>query len=124
MNWKAFTALALFLLSPLISNAAPITYKEIAMLVRNREREQFIFSEAQNRKLLEPLSKQEENILSGLGASAGLLNALRASAILAPPDMVAAYKARMQPATPAPQSPPTEEAPRAILLATPAPSPP
>ena len=42
------------------------------MLVRNKEREQFVFSEVETRKLLQPLSKQEEAALAALGASAGV----------------------------------------------------
>jgi len=50
MNWKALIAATLFFGSAFISTAAPITFKEISMLLRNGEREQFIFSEAEKRK--------------------------------------------------------------------------
>jgi hypothetical protein len=123
MNWKKVIAGFLVFASALVSRATPITYKEISMLLRNGEREQFIFSEAEKRKLLQPLSKQEEAVLSGLGATAALLNALRSPALLAPPDMVAAYKARMLPPAPGPQPATPEEAPRAVLVAPPRPVP-
>src|ERR1700733_2060141 len=96
MNWKASIICALFLASALISRAAPVSFKEIAMLVRNGEHEQFIFGEAEKRKLLQPLSRQEEATLTSLGATPALLNALRSPALLAPPDMVAAYQARLR----------------------------
>jgi hypothetical protein len=124
MNWKASTIGAIVLASAFASQGAPVTFKEISMLLRNGEQQQFIFSEAENRKLLQPLSRQEEAALTALGATPALLNALRSTALLAPPEAVAAYQARMQKLQESSQPPAQEEAPRATAVAPPRPAPP
>ena len=123
MKWSVVIVCALVFASGTFSDAAPVTFKEISMLVRNGEREQFVFGEVEKRKLLQPLSKQEEAALAGMGASAALLNALRSQTLLAPPEMVAAYKARLHTPAPAAQPPLVEDAARAMLVAPPQPSP-
>jgi len=96
------------------------------MLLRNGEKQQFIFTEVETRKLLQPLSRQEESALTALGATPALLNALRSPILLAPPEAVAAYNARLQklrePSEPAPQPPAQPETPRPTALATPQPA--
>ena len=127
MNRKASLIAALVFALPLISRAAPVTFQEISMLLRNQERQPFIFNEVEKRKLLQPLSKQEEAVLKGLGATPALLIALRSPTLLAPPDVVSAYKARMEKPreTPeaAPQPPAPDDAPRAIAVTPPSPAP-
>ena len=121
MNWKAFLIAAIIFASALTSRAVPVTFKEISMLLRNGEHQQFIFSEAERRKLLQPLSRQEEAALTAVGATPALLNALRSPTLLAPPEAVAAYKARIQKLQESSQPAPEEEAPRAIAVAPPPP---
>jgi hypothetical protein len=129
MNWKASLIAALVFASPLALRAAPVTFQEISMLLRNKERQPFIFSEVEKRKLLQPLSKQEEAVLKGLGATPALLIALRSPTVLAPPEAVAAYKARAEKsretpeAAPQPQPPAQQEAPRAVEVIPPSPAP-
>lgn len=127
MNWKASLIAALVTASALTSRAAPVTFQEIAMLLRNRERQPFIFGEVERRKLLQPLSKQQEALLQSLGATPALLIALHSPRLLAPPDVAAAYKARLEKPREAPvatpKPPAREEAPRAIAVAPPSPPP-
>ena len=66
------------------------------MLIRNGEPQQVILDDAVRRKLLQPLSLQEEAGLASLGATPALLTALRAPAMMSPPQAVADYEARRQ----------------------------
>lgn len=74
----------------------PMTYKEIAMLLRNREQEPFILKDTARRKLLQPLSAQEEQALTSLGASPALLNALRTPELVMTPQSAAAYNEELR----------------------------
>ena len=74
----------------------PVTYKEIAMLLRNGEQQNFIMEDTQRRKLLQPLSPQEEKDLVSLGATPGLMNFLRTPSLLATPQAVTDYNARIK----------------------------
>jgi thiol-disulfide isomerase/thioredoxin len=97
MNWKAFVICALLLASlPAAQAAGPISYKEIAMLLRNGEDPQFIIKDTVRRKLLQPLSAEEEQILVSLHATPGLLATLHDPATLASPEAAAAYVAQVQ----------------------------
>jgi hypothetical protein len=122
MTWKASFIGVIVLGLAFTSQAAPVTFKEISMLLRNGEKQQFIFSEAEKRKLLQPLSPQEEAVLKSMGATPALLDALRSPILLAPPDAVAAYNARMQKMKDAARATPQPEAPRAIAVPAPLPS--
>jgi|GEM_PF-2052508 len=97
MHWKALPACAVIFGSVLTAAAAiPMTYKEIAMLLRNGEQPQFILDDTAKRRLLQPLSPQEEKDLAALGATPSLLNALRSPAMLASPQAAEAYQASLQ----------------------------
>ena len=74
----------------------PITAKEITMLLRNGETQQFIIQDTTRRKLLHPLSAQEEKELAVLGATPALMNALRVPENLAAPEDAARYTARRE----------------------------
>jgi len=74
----------------------PMTYREIAMLVRNGQPQQVILDETNRRKLLQPLSSQEESSLASLGASPAFLQALRAPALVSSKQTAADYQARVQ----------------------------
>ena len=97
MNWEALIICALLFVGCVIPAQAldPITYKEIAMLLRNGEQQQFIITDTARRKLLEPLSLQEEKDLISLGATPSLMSALRSPAMIATPEAAAEYKARV-----------------------------
>jgi len=121
MHWKTPIISTILLASALASRGAPVTFKEISMLLRNGEQQPFIFSEVEKRKLLQPLSKQEEAALKALGATPALLTALHSPTLLAPPEAVAAYNARLQKLQEISRTPAAEEAPRATAVAPPNP---
>lgn len=73
-----------------------MTYKEIAMLLRNGEQQQYILDDTAKRKLLQPLSPQEEKDLAALGASPSFLNTLRLPEMSVSPQAAEAYQARLQ----------------------------
>jgi len=97
MNWKALIA-SVVLLAPVLTAHAigPMTFREIAMLVRNGEEPQFILQDTARRKLLQRLTAAEEAELLSSGATPTLVNALRSPTVIATPEAVAAYNAQMQ----------------------------
>ena len=60
------------------ASGSPVTFQEISMLLRNRESEAFIQQDSTRRRLAQPLTPQQEAALTALGATPGLLQALRA----------------------------------------------
>jgi thiol-disulfide isomerase/thioredoxin len=97
MNWKAtaFSFLLLTFLSPLEA-ADPISFREIAMLLRNGENPQFIINDTARRKLLQPLSPQDLDTLVSLHAAPALIALLRDPATVASSEAAAAYTARLE----------------------------
>ena len=61
--------------------AEPIDFSEVSLLVRARESEASIRKEITQRKLVRPLTPQQENTLRAQGASDALIQALRASTV-------------------------------------------
>jgi hypothetical protein len=61
--------------------AQPIDFSEVSLLVRARESEASIRNEVTQRKLVRPLTPQQENTLRAQGASDALIQALRASTV-------------------------------------------
>lgn len=97
MNWKTLLLCALFLGSvPCVRASDPMTYREIAMLLRNGEDQQFIISDTTERKLLQALSPAEAADLVSLGAKPALMNILNSPSVIAQPQAVAAYDADLQ----------------------------
>ena len=97
MRWKDFLVFSiLFGLAFTARAIDPITCKEIAMLLRNGEQQQFIIDDTARRKLLEPLSPQAEKDLAALGATPALLNALRMPSMIATPQAASDYRARVE----------------------------
>ncbi len=76
--------------------ADPISFKEIAMLLRNGEDQQFIVNDTARRKLLQPLTAAEMETLQSLHASPSLMNLLRDPATVASAQTAAAYAARLE----------------------------
>ncbi len=68
-----------------------ITFKELSLMVRMSAPQQ-VMEEAAFRKLLRPLSAKEEASLMSSGAAPALIVALRSPALLATPEMVAAFE--------------------------------
>jgi len=96
MNSKALIICALLFASlPTVQAVDPISFREIAMLLRNGEDQQFIINDTVRRKLLRPPSPEEEQTLLALHATPALMTLLRDPAALASQDAAAAYAARM-----------------------------
>lgn len=74
--------------------ARPIDFKEVSLLVRSGEGESSIKDEVAQRKLMRPLTTQQESTLKGQGASDSLLQALRGPNLLASKEEMAACEAR------------------------------
>ena len=74
--------------------AEPIDFSEVSLLVRARESEASIRQEVTQRKLVRPLTPQQENTLRAQGASDSLIQALRASTVHLAQADAAAFEAR------------------------------
>jgi hypothetical protein len=85
--------LALFPLTGQLS-ARPLDFNEVSLLVRCRESESSIKDEVSQRKLMRPLTPQQESTLKAQGASDSLVQALRNSNLLASKEEAAAVDAR------------------------------
>jgi hypothetical protein len=86
----------LFAALPTLRAVEPMSCKEIAMLLRNGEDPQFIINETVRRKLLQPLSPEEERTLLSLHATPALMNLLHDPANVASPQAAAAYAAQVE----------------------------
>jgi hypothetical protein len=76
------------------ANARPIDYNEVSLLVRAHESESSIKNEVAARKLMHPLTAQQESTLKSQGASDSLIQSLRNSSWVAPKEEVAAIENR------------------------------
>jgi hypothetical protein len=72
--------------------ARPIDFRELSLLVRAHESDQFIISTASDRKLARPLSPQQEATLRSQGASDSLVRSLRGNNLVAPQADTAGYE--------------------------------
>jgi len=81
---------------PAVCSAAPMSCKEIAMLLRNGEDPQFLIAETMRRKLLKPLSPEEESSLLALHATPALMSLLRDPANVLTAQAAAAYAAQAE----------------------------
>jgi hypothetical protein len=85
----------LWLMISLNSAAArPIDYNEVSLLVRAHQSEASIKDEVAARKLMHPLTAQQESTLKSQGASDSLIQSLRNSNWVAPKEEVAAIETR------------------------------
>jgi len=66
------------------------------MLLRNGEDQQYIIKDTERRKLLRPLSQEEEKTLLSLNATPALMTILHDPATLASAETAAAYAGRLQ----------------------------
>ena len=98
MNRPAFYSLSIALsaLLTLVGQAAarPVDYNEVSLLVRCRESESSIRSEVTRRKLMRPLTPQQESTLKAQGASDSLVQSLRDSNLVASKEEAEAVDAR------------------------------
>jgi thiol-disulfide isomerase/thioredoxin len=99
MTRKILLLCALFLgvwLVASVQAAVPTTYREIAMLLRNGEDQQFIMKDTAQRKLLQPISQEQLQDLAALHASPALLALLRDPNTLLSSQAAAAYTAQVE----------------------------
>jgi hypothetical protein len=74
--------------------ARPLDFNEVSLLVRVRESETSIKDEVSRRKLMRPLTSQQETTLKAQGASDSLVQSLRSSSFVASKEEVAALESR------------------------------
>jgi hypothetical protein len=97
---KRPTVYSLFIIPLLLSisinsaSARPIDFNEISLLVRARESEASIKNEVAARRLMHPLTAQQEATLKAQGASDSLVQSLRNSNLVAAKEEVAALESR------------------------------
>ena len=112
MKPRAWTLLTVssFALTLLATSAfaEPIDFSEVSLLVRARESESSITQEVSRRKLVRPLTPEQENTLRKQGAGDSLIQALRASTVHLSQADAAAFDARRDQA----RNPSRENAPR------------
>ena len=98
--------------------AEPIDFSEVSLLVRARESESSITQEVSRRKLVRPLTPEQENTLRKQGAPDSLIQALRASTVHLSQADAAAFDARRDQA----RNPSRENAPRSASFGNAGPS--
>ena len=93
--WNLLTISSLaFAMLATSSLAEPIDFSEVSLLVRARESEASITQEVSRRKLVRPLTPQQENTLRSQGATDSLIQALRASTVHLAQADASAFEAR------------------------------
>src|SRR5213080_1863806 len=75
-------------------SARPLDFNEVSLLIRVRESEASIKDEVASRKLMRPLTPQQESTLKSQGASDSLIQSLRNTSWVASKDEVAAIETR------------------------------
>jgi hypothetical protein len=75
-----------------LSYGRPIDFSEVSLLVRAHESEASIREEVGSRKLMHPLTAQQESTLKSQGASDSLIQALRNPNVVAPKEEVASIE--------------------------------
>jgi hypothetical protein len=78
------------------AQAEPIDFSEVSLLVRAHEPESSIVQEVSQRKLVRPLSAQQESTLRSQGARESLIQALRRPAVVLAQADATAFEARRE----------------------------
>lgn len=94
-NLLSISSLACCLLAPQ-AIAEPIDFGEVSLLVRARESEPSITREVSSRKLVRPLTPQQESTLRSQGAADSLIQALRVPAVVLSGTDASAFEARQE----------------------------
>jgi hypothetical protein len=91
-NPARYSLLIIFagLIAAPIAGARPVDFKELSLLVRAHESDASIKDEVSRRKLMQPLTKDQENTLRSQGASDSLVSSLRSSSLVASKEEAAA----------------------------------
>jgi peroxiredoxin len=88
-------AAAVLLGSALSTHAAdPMTFQELSLRLRGGDSPQVLLQETAQRKLLQPLTPDQEKALKGAGASEEWIAALESPALAVSPETAAAFQAR------------------------------
>lgn len=86
-----------------IAGARPIDFKELSLFVRAHESDASIKDEVSRRKLMQPLTRDQESTLKAQGASDSLVSSLRSSSLVASKEeAAAAARSTSSSAAPAP----------------------
>ena len=93
-SYKVCGALLSLLFSVTFATARPIDFNEVSLLVRAHENEASIKEQVGARKLMHPLTPQQESTLKAQGASDSLIQSLRNTSWVAPKDEVALVESR------------------------------
>jgi len=93
-SYSLFVAALLLLLWVNPALARPIDFNEVSLFVRAHESEASIKDEVASRKLMHPLTPQQESTLKAQGASDSLIQSLRNSSWIASKDDVVAIESR------------------------------
>jgi hypothetical protein len=102
-SYNLSTVALLMILTLTPAMARPIDFNELSLLVRARQSEASIKNDVAARKLMHPLTPQQESTLKSQGASDSLIQSLRNSNWIAPKDEVAALETREHQARTQPQ---------------------
>lgn len=91
--YSLLLAIIVLLVGVLTGFARPMDFNEVSLLVRAHESERSIKNEVSQRKLMYPLTSQQENTLKSQGASDSLVRSLRDSNLVASKEEAAAAEA-------------------------------
>lgn len=91
---KRWIILPLLLLLPFAAVAAPMTFKELDFLVRQRMTDPEIIAQVQKRRLMAPVDSDAAQALKQSGASEGLLKAISGPELVISADQAAAEQQR------------------------------
>lgn len=94
--WHLTVVVVLFSLGVLTAGARPIEFSEISLLVRAHESNPDIMQAVRTRKLLRPLTSQQEDLLKSQGASDDFIRGLRDSRAALSPAEANALAAEQQ----------------------------
>jgi hypothetical protein len=81
-RYSLFIILGVLIAVP-IAGARPVDFKELSLLVRAHESDASIKDEVSRRKLMQPLTSDQESKLKSQGASDSLVSSLRSSSLVA-----------------------------------------
>ncbi len=90
-TWPLFAIVILFCLGALTAGARPIEFSEVSLLVRSHESNPDILDQVRSRKLLRPLTAQQEDVLKQQGANEDLIRSLRDSRLALSPSEASAF---------------------------------
>lgn len=94
---RSVLLIAVLILLPLGRlSAAPIEFSEISLLVRAHENNAFIMQQVSHRKLLRPLTSQQENTLKAQGANDSLVQSLRQNNLALSPADASTFEAQRE----------------------------